>query len=56
MAFIYNVHAYHTTTDKDFWEKDLSHDGLSLAYKFVVALITANVYSHKAKGQKGHIK
>ena len=39
-----------------FWGKDQSCGGLSLAYKFVTALISPNLYPQKTKDQRGHIK
>ena len=35
-----------------FWGKDLFHDGLSVAYKFTVALISANLYPQKQNVKK----
>ena len=35
--------------------KDQSHNGLSLANKFVMALISDNLYSPKTKGQRGQL-
>ena len=53
---IYLTNTHYTTTIENFCGKDQSHDSLSLTYKFVVALISANLYSQKTKGQRGHIK
>ena len=53
VCIYYQILACYTATIRTFfWGKDQFDDGLSLAYGFVVALISANLYSPKTKGQK----
>ena len=43
------LHAHHAIGGFHFWGEDPSHNGLSLARKFVLVLISPNLYPKKQK-------
>ena len=51
---IYYYHLFSHQTHESFLGEKPS--GLSLAYKFVMAYISPNLYPQKTNGQRGHMK